>query len=140
MYQEWTESHSESAIEEGLREMTDIAAEIWNAAVPGDYPKTAEGRAQVDVKLKSDLDAIEDDDVRNHATHLIRNKRIEARDKNNAGHESSIAAAERRGMERAAVIAEGRYKEWLGGSGVSCDVTACEEIAAAIRAELETIT
>lgn len=39
-------------------------------------------------------------------------------------------------LEEAATLAEFRYEHWkhANGAGVSCDVTACEEIAAAIRA------
>jgi hypothetical protein len=39
-------------------------------------------------------------------------------------------------LEEAAELAEFRYEYWkhANGDGVSCDVTACEEIAAAIRA------
>lgn len=39
-------------------------------------------------------------------------------------------AAER---EKCAQIAETRWKQWTDDSGVECDATACEEIAAAIR-------
>lgn len=52
-----------------------------------------------------------------------------------------VAEAEARGRERAAKIAETRWKVWHtteGNCGVECDATACEEIAAAIRAQGET--
>lgn len=39
-------------------------------------------------------------------------------------------------LEEAAALAEDRHKHWnrTSGYGVSCDVTACEDIARAIRA------
>jgi hypothetical protein len=45
-------------------------------------------------------------------------------------------AGRRDALEEAADVAEFRYEYWnsVKGHGVSCDVTACEEIAAAIRA------
>jgi hypothetical protein len=52
------------------------------------------------------------------------------------GEKAAWAAGRRLGLEEAADLAEFRYEHWnhTKGHGVSCDVTACEEIAAAIRA------
>ena len=46
------------------------------------------------------------------------------------------AAGRRLGLEEAADLAEFRYEHWnhTKGHGVSCDVSACEDIASAIRA------
>ena len=47
-----------------------------------------------------------------------------------------IGRARQETLEEAAELAEFRYEHWnhTKGHGVSCDVTACEEIARAIRA------
>ncbi len=58
--------------------MNDIASEIWKAAVPGEYPATAEGRADVDRNLKAALDRIDDQGIRDHAAYIIRATRIAA--------------------------------------------------------------
>jgi len=58
--------------------MSDIAAEIWRRAVPGEYPATAEDRARVDDVLLGALDEIDDGLVRSHAICLIKQVRAAA--------------------------------------------------------------
>lgn len=47
---------------------------------------------------------------------------------------SSCESVRDRALEEAEMVARYRYKGWTEASGVSCDVTACEDIANAIRA------
>jgi hypothetical protein len=73
-------------------------------------------------------------------------ERDEARDENRwqyiqAAFDDNASDAEdahlrfyREGIKAGADRAETRWKDWTGQSGVSCDVTACKEIAKAIRA------
>lgn len=48
--------------------------------------------------------------------------------------QDALRAGKLAGLERAATLAESRWRNWDADSDVLCDVTACEEIAAAIRA------
>jgi hypothetical protein len=48
--------------------------------------------------------------------------------------ESAWEAGRKSGLYEAAALAESRHEQWTTDSGVSCDVTACEDIAEAIRA------
>jgi hypothetical protein len=50
------------------------------------------------------------------------------------------AAGKAEGLRDAAVIAQGRWQTWTSGCEVSCDVTACENIATAILALIPAAT
>jgi hypothetical protein len=50
------------------------------------------------------------------------------------------AAGKAEGLREAAVIAQGRWQTWTSGCEVSCDVTACENIATAILARIPATT
>lgn len=53
-----------------------IAAGIWDAAIEaGDDLNTAQGRAALDRRLRTALDGIEDEHLRQHATDMLRKRR-----------------------------------------------------------------
>lgn len=73
----------------------------------------------------------------------MRTARAAIRWANNVAGKSALKATRNAALEEAARVAERRYEAWQAGDGyadadglhaVSCDVTACENIASAIRA------
>lgn len=54
----------------------DVAGRIWAKCAEGRTFETAEARAELDIALRAELEAIEDRSLRFHAREIIRDRRV----------------------------------------------------------------